>query len=67
MLATFPDSSATHHAPQCRCGSRRTERKGYLRRLCHECGDEFHYRLSDGVLLPFGKATAEAIDERRAM
>jgi len=56
----------TFHGPQCRCGSRNTLRTGYLKRICQHCGDEFHYRVSDGVLLPFSKPTADALDERRA-
>jgi hypothetical protein len=60
-----------YHAPECRCGSRRTRRVGYLKRACADCGNTYYYRISvtdsgDAQLLPFSRSTAEAIDERRA-
>ena len=56
----------TYHSIECRCGSRRTQRTGRLKYHCHDCHTTYHYRLSHGVLLPFSKPTADALDERRA-
>lgn len=58
-----------HFSFECRCGSRRTERTGILRRRCHDCGSEYHYRLSvlpsgETHWLPFSEDTAKAISQR---
>lgn len=57
-----------HGAPMCRCGSRRTQRTGKsaLVRTCLTCKREFTYRLIRGLFIPFGHATAAALDRERA-
>lgn len=56
-----------HGAPRCRCGSRRTSRVGEsaLLRQCHDCGETYLYRISNGILIPLAVITALALDEQR--
>ena len=57
-----------HFSFECRCGSRRTARYGStgLVRTCVDCGRMFFWRVQSSGFLPFSKATAQALDERRA-
>lgn len=54
-----------HGSPVCRCGSRRTARRGEsaLVRFCYACQRTFTYRLVGGLLTPFAPETAAALEE----
>lgn len=61
-------AGAIYYGPSCRCGSGRTSRVGdsALLRQCHDCGETFAFRVTNGRLIPMAPLSALALDEYRS-